>query len=215
MNASVPANGPCRGTPVPPAWLEQWPGGAAGPVFVRPAEVADAQRVSNFVRGLSQASRYQRFHVGLRELPSALVERFVRYDDTSELVLLATVCAQGRETAVAEARHAVPEGDPASREFALVVHEDYRGAGLGEHLLRRLVQHARALGVARLFGDVQHDNVAMLRLAGKLGFRKQRHPHDARLMRVDLDLATPAEELALKALLRPLPLRSQPEATTP
>lgn len=179
---------PCDRVSFPAPQVDIWARGEQEPVFVRPLHGSDTERVAQFVRALSQASRYQRFHVGLRELPHGMAERFVRYDESSELALVATVCVDGRETAVAEARHAAVEGDPRTHEFALVVHEDFRRGGLGERLLVRLIAHARDCGLEQLVGDVQRDNPAMLGLAVKLGFVVRRHPEDARLLRVALPL---------------------------
>jgi acetyltransferase len=179
---------PCEGVSFPAPQVDLWARGDLEPIVVRPVHGSDTERVAEFVRGLSQASRYQRFHVGLRELPLGMAERFVRYDRASELALVATLCVDGRETAVAEARHAAVEDDPSTHEFALVVHDELRRAGLGERLLLRLIAHARAIGLQRLIGDVQRDNPAMLGLAAKLGFVVRRHPEDPRLLRVELRL---------------------------
>ncbi len=66
--------------------------------------------------------------------------------------------------------HAVlyPDGD--SGEVAVFVHQDWRGCGFGRQLLTALVQHARAIGLKRVWGIAEPDNVPMLRLAGTCGF---------------------------------------------
>jgi hypothetical protein len=46
-------------------------------VLIRPACRSDAELVQAFVRGLSAASRYERFFVAFRELPPSLLQRIV------------------------------------------------------------------------------------------------------------------------------------------
>jgi acetyltransferase len=166
-------------------------GGGGEGVFVRPVVTSDATRMADFVRTLTPEARYQRFHIGLHELPPAMVDRFVRMG-SDELALVAWVCEAGRELVVAEGRHAAIEDDPMTHEFAIVVHQDFRRTGLGEHLLRRLERHAAEIGVRTLVGDLLHGNHAMLSLALKLGFAARRHPQDARLQRVEKVLVRPA-----------------------
>ncbi len=66
--------------------------------------------------------------------------------------------------------HAVlcPEG--ATGEVAVFVHQDYRGLGLGKRLLSEAISEARRLGLWRVWGTTETDNVPMLRLAFSLGF---------------------------------------------
>ena len=68
------------------------------------------------------------------------------------------------------AGHAVvcPEGD--SAEVAVFVHQDYRSRGLGKILLAALVEEARRVGLHRVWGTTNLENVPMLRLAHSLGF---------------------------------------------
>jgi GNAT superfamily N-acetyltransferase len=74
------------------------------------------------------------------------------------------------------AGHAVlcPEGD--SGEVAVFVHQDYRGWGLGRRLLEALIVEAAALGLRRIWGIAEPDNLPMLRLARKCGFVSGRDP---------------------------------------
>jgi acetyltransferase len=55
-------------------------------------------------------------------------------------------------------------------EFAVTVADPYQGRGLGDHLLRRLIEVARDRGVKRLTGLVLRENRPMLELLRHLGF---------------------------------------------
>jgi RimJ/RimL family protein N-acetyltransferase len=72
--------------------------------------------------------------------------------------------------------HAVlcPQGD--SAEVAVFVHQSARNRGLGKVLLGELVKEAQRLGIRRVWGFTDMDNVPMLRLARSLGFRQGEDP---------------------------------------
>ena len=60
--------------------------------------------------------------------------------------------------------------DNIGAEFGIVVRSDLKGGGLGERLMRKLIQHFRARGTQRLEGSVLRENERMLQLARDLGF---------------------------------------------
>ena len=76
-------------------------------------------------------------------------------------------------------------GDEA--EFALLVSDQFQGRGLGTELLGRVVQVGRDEGLARIVGDVLPENVEMLRVCEKLGFRLSRL-FDEQVVRAELSL---------------------------
>jgi acetyltransferase len=159
-----------------------------GEVWIRPLRAGDAHALAGFLQRLSLRSRHARFHVGIRDFPPQMIERYMRIDAAHELALVAGRGSAGQETLIAEARYAVSEEVAGAHEAALVVDDAVQGSGVGERLLRALIDHARCRGVARLIGDVLYDNRPMLALAAKLGFSIRRHPGDARLSRVALEL---------------------------
>ena len=87
--------------------------------------------------------------------------------------------------------HAVLCTDGDSAEIAVFVHQDYRGRGLGKRLLSEAIAEARRLGLARIWGMTELDNVPMLRLAHSLGFVSGKDPREFYL---DLREQTPTEE---------------------
>ena len=159
-------------------------GGDTPRVTVRPLRQEDRSRVDQLIHGLSTASRRQRFHATVRELPAAWLDRLVQARVPTESALLATVGEGARELAVGEARYGATEGAFDAREFALVVADGWQRRGIGTRLLKGLVPVAERSGITRLSGDVLADNAPMLALAKKNGFVPQHHPDDSRLVRV-------------------------------
>ena len=66
--------------------------------------------------------------------------------------------------------HGAVCADGESAEVAVFVHQDYRGRGIGRHLLNELIAEAQRLGLKRVWGIAAPDNVPMLRLAYSCGF---------------------------------------------
>ncbi len=177
-----------------------WVGTTGRPVVLRALRTDDDQRLADFVRELSPASRYLRFHSGFRELSPAWLDLMMRVDPAREFALLALSCDGARALCIAEARYALnPERDAGLREFALVVADPWQGQGLGAELLRRVVAHAHERGVKRLLGEVLSTNATMIRLAQRTGFSIAAHPDDHQLVQVirRLDQAQVAEEAAI------------------
>ncbi|MGQ0509660.1 MAG: GNAT family N-acetyltransferase [Betaproteobacteria bacterium] len=155
------------------------------PLLLRPLVPGDAERLQDFVRALSPASRYQRFQNGLRELSPGLLARMTDLDHAERMAFVAVLPGQGRERLVGEARYAPTLDRPGVAEFAVAVADDWQRRGIGAWLFDKLLGHAAASGIARLHGDVLHDNAAMIALARRRGFALRPHPDGARLLRVE------------------------------
>ena len=161
--------------------LEPTPSSFATRVIIRPIRPGDAANLGAFYRALSPGSRHRRFLAVINELPLALLARFARPDGRNEAALIA-ITRNGRiEAVVGDARFVLGEG---CAEFALAVSDHAQGRGLGERLLRGLIQRARENGIACVYGDVLPENAAMLGLARKFNFVERRSPSDPRLLRV-------------------------------
>lgn len=158
-------------------------------MVARPVRPRDAGALQAYVRGLSPASRYNRFFGPMPELPPAELDRVIHLDGRNQLALIAQTCGNGAPAVIAEARYALA-ADRVDCEFALSVADDFRGKGLGAQLLADVECRARALGARRLVGDVLRSNETMQAFAHKAGFAMTGVPGDARLVRVVKDLAT-------------------------
>jgi RimJ/RimL family protein N-acetyltransferase len=159
-----------------------------GLVRVRRVQARDTSLLADFFNRLSPQSRRRRFHSGVREIPLSWLDRFTHPDADAELALLAVTTHAGAEVCVGEARYAIDDDATQRREFALAIADDWQGLGLGTRLLCAMARHAEDRGVEVLYGDVLRDNLPMLGLAKRLGYRLLRHPSDATLVRVALTL---------------------------
>lgn len=149
------------------------------------AEDADAER--EFLQRLSDRSRHNRFLEQFHRVPDALVAQLTRVDQVRDAAFVATTDEDGEERIIAEARLA---SDPELRaaECALAVRDDWQQRGLGELLLRHLIDAARDRGRNRLYSVDACDNLEMADLAIRTGFTRRPHPDDPDLVIHELAL---------------------------
>ena len=155
-------------------------------VTVRPACPRDADRIQDFVRGLSPSSRYDRFLAPMNELSPAELARIGGSDHRHGTLIIETKIG-GARIMIGEARYALGS-DGKTSEIALSVADAWHGRGLGTLLMDYLECGTRSLGVTMLVGDVLRSNTAMRRLARKSGFDTG-VPADARLVRIVKDIS--------------------------
>ncbi len=159
----------------------QLPDGAD--VVIRPIRPEDGQIEQEFVRNLSEQSRYMRFMQALQELTPEMLVRFTQIDYDREMCFLAITEIEDKEVEIGVVRYSItPDGD--SCEFALVIADDWQGKGLGFLLMKVLMQVAREKGLITIEGEVLANNTGMLRLMGRLGFNNKKDPEDMRVVKV-------------------------------
>ena len=146
--------------------------------------------IQAYIRGLSAASRRNRFLGALNEISSSELHAMTHGDRRRHPALIAESIVDGARTMIGEARYAVaPDG--LSCEFAVSVAEPWRGKTLATLLVGIVAYRAKALGLRYLVGDVLRSNDAMLALARKTGFAVTGPVADARLVRIAKDLSLP------------------------
>jgi GNAT superfamily N-acetyltransferase len=158
-------------------------------VIITPVRPQDCAAERAFVGGLSQTSRYRRFHFGLRELSPEASRAMTNVDQHHHVAFVAHPVAADRrddESIVADARYVVrADGGEAEAEFAIAVADEWQGAGLGRELLVRMTAHARAQGLRRLFGDVLWGNTSMIALVRSIGGQLKRSSGDSTIVRAE------------------------------
>jgi acetyltransferase len=135
-------------------------------VAVRAACSRDIPAVPQFVRGLSERSRRNRFFAPVRELSPDQLERVTRSRPPGELALVAEATDDVGSRIVAMAQYVVC--DTLDAEFAVVVDDTWHRQGLGMELVTLLTHHATRAGLPGFCGFVLPDNWPMLCLLARL-----------------------------------------------
>ncbi len=164
------------------------------PWTLRPIRPEDAEPLQDFIRGLSDESRYMRFVSMMRELTPRMLARYTRIDYDRELALVATVQEPNPENrghvreVIIGLAHYLRNPDGRGAEYALVIGDNWQRRGLGAQLMGGLIQAAEAQGLTYIDGVVLASNRPMLTLMTSLGFQNDHDEEDPSMRRVWLDL---------------------------
>jgi acetyltransferase len=170
--------------PYPVHLVQEWQMNDGKVVTIRPIRPEDAELEQDFVKAMSDESRYYRFMDTLRELTQTMLVRFTQIDYDREMALVATFLDdEGKESQIGVSRYVVnPDGE--SVEFALAVGDNWQKCGVGRKLMTALIDCARLKGYRAVVGDVLSTNTKMFRLMTSLGFTIHPHPDDTAVKRV-------------------------------
>jgi len=148
---------------------------------IRPIRPDDAARELEFIRTLSDESRYRRLMHAVHEPSPELIDRFVNVDYSRSMAFVAVTGAGERERIIGVARYASDDSSGAC-EFAVAVADAWQSRGIGTMLTRLLFDYAKAAGLKRAYGTILADNARMIGLAHWLGMETHVAPDDAKLM---------------------------------
>jgi len=175
--------------PYPVELVQSWTLRDGTRIVIRPIRPEDRQIEKDFVRNLSDESRYFRFFNALRDLSETALTRFTQVDYDREMALIVVISENGRETEIGVARYAInPDGR--SCEFAIAVADAWQRKGIGSKLMCSLMDAARSRGLETMEGWVLSGNTTMLALMDGLGFTIDASAGDPSLRHVAKKLAT-------------------------
>lgn len=183
--------------PYPYRWVQHFNFKDGGAWTLRPIRPEDALALQGFIRGLSDRTRYMRFVSMMRELTPRMVARYTQIDYHRELALVATTpvpnhANRGLPTdAVIGLAHYLRHPDGRGAEYALVIGDDWQRRGLGQKLMRKLIEAATEQGLEYIDGLVLAENKPMLALMTSMGLTNDPDPEDSSLRRVWLKLSPP------------------------
>ncbi len=147
-------------------------------VQIRPSRPEDADMLQDYVRNLSDQSRYNRFMSSIKQLSQSVLARFTLLDYDREMALLMVYHdPQKGDKMIGIARY-VTDPDLEVCEFATSVADDWQGQGAASILMNQLFDVARHQGLKLMRGEILVSNTPMAKLMQKLGFSMRRDPED-------------------------------------
>ncbi|OPY46090.1 MAG: hypothetical protein A4E47_00731 [Methanosaeta sp. PtaU1.Bin028] len=138
-------------------------------LLLRPVKISDEPLVKDLFYSLSDESLYYRFISARRDMPHQLLQEFVIIDYTQEMVILAVVEDQEKETLVGLGQYSIDERNHTA-EVAIVIRDEYQNRGVGTELLSYLTYLAKKQGLLGFTAEVLVDNRPMIRLFEKMRF---------------------------------------------
>jgi acetyltransferase len=148
-------------------------------IALRPVRPEDEPLLQDLVAHMSLEDVRMRFFAPIHELSHPLAARLSHLDYDREMALI----AQHDGVTLGVARY-FADPDRQRAEYAIAVRSDWKGRGLGYLLMTRLIEVARAAGIAELVGEVLRENRPMLDMCREFGFVAETHPSDATVMTV-------------------------------
>ena len=144
-------------------------------IFIRPIRPEDAPLLAELFESLSPRSVYMRFFTPLKRLPHSMLARFTQIDYDREIALVALAEGKTAERMLGVAR-IITENNQKKAEFSVAVGDAWQGKGIGAELLRRCLAIAGKGDIEEVWGVILSENIQMLALAKKLGFKFKNAP---------------------------------------
>ncbi|MBP2296922.1 bifunctional acetate--CoA ligase family protein/GNAT family N-acetyltransferase [Azospirillum rugosum] len=157
-------------------------------LLVRPLVPEDEPAMKALFKRLTPAEIRLRFFTQKQELSHGIAARMSQLDYDREMGLAVADPGRPGTTALHGVVHLARAADGERAEFAIMLAHDMAGLGLGPVLMRRILDHARAKGLKEVYGEVLHENRAMLRLCEAFGFQRRSSPDDPGVTHVVLAL---------------------------
>ena len=152
-------------------------------LLLRPVRPEDEALYPPFFAVVTPQDLRLRFFAPLKEFSHAFIARFTQIDYARAMAFIAIDEASGQMLGVVRI-HTDPDFETA--EYAILVRSDLKGHGLGWLLMELIIEYARAEGLSSIRGQVLRENVTMLDMCRKLGFRIATDPQDPSIVVVNL-----------------------------
>ena len=136
-------------------------------VLMRPLKPDDAALYPDFVANMTLEDSRLRFFAAIRELSDERIAELTRLDYARAMAFIAIDEATRRMLGVVRLHL---DDDRRGGEFAVIVRSALKSHGLGWLMMRRMIDYAGAIGLARVHGQVLAENTTMLRMCAEFGF---------------------------------------------
>jgi acetyltransferase len=158
-------------------------------VLLRPIRPEDAKAHQRAFAASAEEDRRMRYFTSLRELSDEAAARSTQIDYDREMALVAVDPAEPTE--LLGGARIIADPDNRAAEFAVSVRSSMKGTGLGPLALGMILDYAYDRGIQQVWGTVLRENKAMIAVAERLGFRRERDPDDPECVKMVIDLPRP------------------------
>ena len=138
-------------------------------VLLRQVRGGDEKPLLSMFTTLKPETVYNRFFKLRRPFTMDEVIKMVVVKPEEEFAIIGSPVHPSDLTVIADARYYVEEGSIA--EVSIVVHDKWQLKGLGTAMLNHLIDIGKGKGIKQFFIYVLNDNVVMIHVAKKLGFK--------------------------------------------
>ena len=176
--------------PYPLQYVSSWVMKNGTEITLRPIRPEDEPMMAKFHETLSDRSVYLRYFYSLSLSSRVAHDRLVRIcfvDYDREMAIVADCHDAGGHHRILGVGRLIKSHAKNNGEVAVLVSDECQNQGLGTELFRRVIEVARDEKLARVDAEILPDNLAMKKIAKRLGFRV-RTADDPTSIRAVLDL---------------------------
>ena len=157
-------------------------------MWLRPIRPEDEPALVDAFKTLTPAEIRLRFQLPMSTLNHVMAARFTQLDyDRDMALVLSDQKSPGQSPIHGVVRiHADPDNE--SAEFAIIVHHELTGLGLGIYMMQRIIDYARKRGLHEIHGQVLRENRSMREICRELGFTQESNGQEPGIVRVVLAL---------------------------
>ena len=161
-------------TPYPTRYVAPWRLRDGTEVLLRPIRPEDEPLQHELFTTLSQETVMERFFNVIKEMSHEMLVRFCNIDYDREIAIVAETKKDHERRIVGISRLIIEPGG--SAQFAVLVHDEFQGRGLGRKLIDVLIGLAQERGLREVYGVTLSTNRRLLKLVKSLGFRAALQP---------------------------------------
>ncbi|MBE2293778.1 MAG: GNAT family N-acetyltransferase [Phycisphaerales bacterium] len=157
-------------------------------LLLRPVLPEDEPSLQALVSRASPEDLRLRFFQPIRELSHQMAAALTQIDYHREMALVAVGPGLPGKAEIYGIVNLSADPDNERAEYSIIVDRMMMRLGLGNLLMRRIIDYARTRGIGEIYGEVLQENKPMLQLNRALGFAIHSDPDDPSVKHVILKL---------------------------
>ena len=143
-------------------------------VTLRPIRPEDTVAHGELMSRMTPQDLRLRFFGQVRQIHHHQMARLTQIDYEREMAFIATRPNKDGQPETLGVVRTVTDPDNVRAELAVLVRSDMKGTGLGTMLMDKIIRYQKSRGTKAIYAQIMAENQAMVRLALKAGFKKQR-----------------------------------------
>lgn len=156
--------------------------------IVRPVLPEDEPAFHDLFARMTPEEVRLRFFAPKRALGHQLAARMTQLDYDRDMAFVVATLEPPGQARIVGVIHLNGDSDGKCGEFAVMLETAMTGLGLGPLLMRRMLDHARTIGLREVVGEVLRVNAPMLKLCKLFGFRHSVSEDDPSIFHVILTM---------------------------
>ncbi|RAU22050.1 GNAT family N-acetyltransferase [Paramagnetospirillum kuznetsovii] len=143
-------------------------------VTLRPIRPEDQPAHADLMGRMTPQDLRLRFFGQVRQIHHHQMARLTQIDYEREMAFIASRLGKDGQPETLGVVRTVTDPDNQRAELAVLVRSDMKGTGLGSMLMDKIIRYQKSRGTKAIYAQIMAENSAMVRLALKCGFLRQK-----------------------------------------